>query len=275
MCVKVDNKENDMCEHHNTEECAFLEEEHANAQASEAEKDMANNFLDVYIKSVKELEEKSKLMSDLLSDINSCLFSASCPMKNEETLETQELLSQYQQDVKELQSILMAEVKEKLDKASAKNKAKTDQVLSLVKKVIARKRVVCRDLDNREKQSPVVLMSSAFGLIDLASVNDKTLFLVAMYIYTYAGLMENIIVRQGLTGEEKFRFRQEQAVPLWQVLRLSVASAILDAPKDNITFKVLASLLRSYDELICYMHDPEIPFEVSFSFFNAFLYEGL
>ena len=78
-----------------------------------------------------------------------------------------------------------------------------------------------------------------------------------------------------MTGEEKFRFRQEQAVPLWQVLRLSVASAILDAPKDNITFKVLASLLRIYDELICYMHDPEIPFEVSFSFFNAFLYEGL
>ena len=45
--------------------------------------------------------------------------------------------------------------------------------------------------------------------------------------------MEEIIKEKGLTGEEKARFRQEHAGPIWETFRAWAANTILDVPKDR------------------------------------------
>lgn len=70
-----------------------------------------------------------------------------------------------------------------------------------------------------------------------------------------------MIKEKGLTGEEKTRFRQEYAGPIWETFRAWAANTILDVPKDSLIFRALNYLLRNYDELTHYLSIPEMPID--------------
>lgn len=55
----------------------------------------------------------------------------------------------------------------------------------------------------------------------------------ALLFYQDPYLVEEIIKEKGLTGEEKARFRQEHAGPIWETFRAWAANTILDVPKDR------------------------------------------
>ncbi|MED9906646.1 MAG: transposase [Prevotella sp.] len=75
----------------------------------------------------------------------------------------------------------------------------------------------------------------------------------ALLFYQDPYLVEEMIKEKGLTGEEKTRFRQEHAGPIWETFRAWAANTILDVPKDSLIFRALNYLLRNYDELTHYM----------------------
>ena len=75
----------------------------------------------------------------------------------------------------------------------------------------------------------------------------------ALLFYQDPYLVEEMIKEKGLTGEEKTRFRQEHAGPIWETFLAWAANTILDVPKDSLIFRALNYLLRNYDELTHYM----------------------
>ena len=83
----------------------------------------------------------------------------------------------------------------------------------------------------------------------------------ALFFYQDPYLVEEIIKEKGLTGEEKARFRQEHAGPIWETFRAWAANTILDVPKDSLIFRALNYLLRNYDELTHYLSIPEMPID--------------
>ena len=83
----------------------------------------------------------------------------------------------------------------------------------------------------------------------------------ALLFYQDPYLVEEIIKEKGLTGEEKARFRQEHAGPIWETFRAWAANTILDVPKDSLIFRALNYLLRNYDELTHYLSIPEMPLD--------------
>lgn len=83
----------------------------------------------------------------------------------------------------------------------------------------------------------------------------------ALLFYQDPYLVEEIIKEKGLTGEEKARFRQEHAGPIWETFRAWAANTILDVPKDSLIFRALNYLLRNYDELTHYLSIPEMPID--------------
>ena len=83
----------------------------------------------------------------------------------------------------------------------------------------------------------------------------------ALLFYQDPYLVEEIIKDKGLTGEEKARFRQEYAGPIWETFRAWAANTILDVPKDSLIFWALNCLLRNYDELTHYLSIPEMPID--------------
>ena len=83
----------------------------------------------------------------------------------------------------------------------------------------------------------------------------------ALLFYQDPYLVEEIIKEKGLTGEEKTRFRQEHAGPIWETFRAWAANTILDLPKDSPIFRALNYLLRNYDELTHYLSIPKMPID--------------
>lgn len=63
---------------------------------------------------------------------------------------------------------------------------------------------------------------------------DPQLFQTVLLFYQDPYLVEEIIKEKGLTGEEKTRFRQEHAGPIWETFRAWAANTILDVPKDSL-----------------------------------------
>jgi len=84
---------------------------------------------------------------------------------------------------------------------------------------------------------------------------------IALLFYQDAYLVEDMIKEKGLTGEEKAKFRKEQAGPIWKTFKLWAASTILDVPKDSLIFKALNYLLRNYEELTHYLDIQEMPID--------------
>ena len=68
-----------------------------------------------------------------LADMFETFLQAFIAVVDNDSSKGQELLVKYRQKAEETQTLLKEEIKEKLDKAEAKNKAKTDQVVSLVR----------------------------------------------------------------------------------------------------------------------------------------------
>ena len=83
----------------------------------------------------------------------------------------------------------------------------------------------------------------------------------ALLFYQAPYLVEEMIKEKGLVGEEKARFRQEHAGPIWETFRAWAANTILDVPKDSLIFRALNYLLRNYDELPHYLPIPEMPID--------------
>ncbi len=75
-----------------------------------------------------------------LADMFETFLQAFMAVMDKDSSKGQELLAKYQQAAEETQAALKEEIKEKLDKAEAKNKAKTDQVASLVRMLFTQKR---------------------------------------------------------------------------------------------------------------------------------------
>lgn len=75
-----------------------------------------------------------------LADMFETFLQAFVAVMDKDSSKGQELLAKYQQAADETQAALKKEIKEKLDKAEAKNKAKTDQVASLVRMIFTQKR---------------------------------------------------------------------------------------------------------------------------------------
>ena len=84
---------------------------------------------------------------------------------------------------------------------------------------------------------------------------------IALLFYQDAYLVEDMIKEKGLTGEEKAKFRKEQAGPIWKTFKLWAASTILYVPKDSLIFKALNYLLRNYEELTHYLDIQEMPID--------------
>ena len=68
-----------------------------------------------------------------LADMFETFLQAFIAVVDNDSSKGQELLAKYRQKAEETQTLLKEEIKEKLDKAEAKNKAKTDHVVSLVR----------------------------------------------------------------------------------------------------------------------------------------------
>ena len=75
-----------------------------------------------------------------LADMFETFLQAFIAVMDKDSAKGQELLTKYQQAAEETQTLLKEEIKEKLAKAEAKNKAKTDQVASLVRMLFTQKR---------------------------------------------------------------------------------------------------------------------------------------
>ena len=75
-----------------------------------------------------------------LADMFETFLQAFIAVMDKDSAKGQELLAKYRQAAEETQTLLKEEIKEKLAKAEAKNKAKTDQVASLVRMLFTQKR---------------------------------------------------------------------------------------------------------------------------------------
>ena len=75
-----------------------------------------------------------------LADMFETFLQAFIAVMDKDSAKGQELLTKYQHAAEETQTLLKEEIKEKLAKAEAKNKAKTDQVASLVRMLFTQKR---------------------------------------------------------------------------------------------------------------------------------------
>lgn len=92
-------------------------------------------------KSIAELRARAeKTALTRLADMFETFLQACVAVMDKDSSKGQELLAQYRQVAEETQSLLKDEIKEKLDKAETKNKAKTDQVASLVRMLFTQKR---------------------------------------------------------------------------------------------------------------------------------------
>ena len=74
-----------------------------------------------------------------LADMFETFLQAFIAVVDNDSSKGQELLVKYRQKAEETQTLLKEEIKEKLDKAEAKNKAKTDQAVSLVRMLFTQK----------------------------------------------------------------------------------------------------------------------------------------
>ena len=74
-----------------------------------------------------------------LADMFETFLQAFIAVVDKDSSKGQELLAKYRQKAEETQTLLKEEIKEKLDKAEAKSKAKTDHVVSLVRMLFAQK----------------------------------------------------------------------------------------------------------------------------------------
>ncbi len=104
-------------------------------------------------------------------------------------------------------------------------------------------------------------VAHARRMAERALKENPPLAQIALLFYQDTYLVEEIIKKEGMTGEEKAKFRREQAGPIWETFRLWAASAIMDVPKDSLIFKALNYLLRNYDELTRYLDIPEMPID--------------
>ena len=90
---------------------------------------------------IAELRSKAeKTAMTRLADMFEVFLQAFMAVMDKDSSKGQELLAKYRQAAEETQAALKDEIKEKLDKAEAKNKAKTDQVASLVRMLFTQKR---------------------------------------------------------------------------------------------------------------------------------------
>ena len=104
-------------------------------------------------------------------------------------------------------------------------------------------------------------VAHARRMAERALKENPALAQIALLFYQDAYLVEDMIKEKGLTGEEKAKFRKEQAGPIWETFKLWAASTILDVPKDSLIFKALNYLLRNYEELTHYLDIPEMPID--------------
>lgn len=92
-------------------------------------------------KRIAELRAKTeKTALTRLADMFETFLQAFIAVMDKDSAKGQELLAKYRQAAEETQTLLKEEIKEKLAKAEAKNKAKTDQVASLVRMLFTQKR---------------------------------------------------------------------------------------------------------------------------------------
>ena len=104
-------------------------------------------------------------------------------------------------------------------------------------------------------------VAHARRMAERALKENPALAQIALLFYQDAYLVEDMIKEKGLTGEEKAKFRKEQAGPIWETFKLWAASTILEVPKDSLIFKALNYLLRNYEELTHYLDIPEMPID--------------
>ena len=64
-----------------------------------------------------------------------------------------------------------------------------------------------------------------------------------------------------MTSEEKVQFRNENARPLWNNLKLWCEKEILNLPHESRIFDAMNYLLRHYDELIAYLDIADMPLD--------------
>ena len=104
-------------------------------------------------------------------------------------------------------------------------------------------------------------MAHARRIAERSLRGNPQLSQTALLFYQDPYLVEEIIKEKGSTGEEKSRFRQEHAGPIWETFRAWAANTILDVPKDSLIFRALNYLLRNYNELTHYLSIPEMPID--------------
>lgn len=90
---------------------------------------------------IAELRSRAeKTATTRLADLFETFLQAFMAVMDKDSSKGQELLAKYRQVAEETQAALKDEIKEKLDKAEAKNKVKTDQVALLVRMLFTQKR---------------------------------------------------------------------------------------------------------------------------------------
>ncbi len=87
---------------------------------------------------VRSRAEKTALTR--LADMFETFLQAFMAVMDQDSSKGQELLAKYQKAAQETQDALKNEIKEKLDKAETRNKAKNDQITSLVRMIFSQKR---------------------------------------------------------------------------------------------------------------------------------------
>ena len=90
---------------------------------------------------------------------------------------------------------------------------------------------------------------------------------VGMMLHQQIYMVEDMIkshekeTGQKMTAEEKVQFRNDNARPLWETLRLWCAKEIINLPQESKIYEATNYLLRHYDELTAYLDIADMPLD--------------
>lgn len=80
-----------------------------------------------------------------------------------------------------------------------------------------------------------------------------------MRFYQQIAAVEEIIAYKKLAGDEKVKFRQENAGPLWRVFKQWAMKQMLELPNISLSCKAMGYLVRNYDSLTAYLNIADMP----------------
>ena len=116
-------------------------------------------------------------------------------------------------------------------------------------------RILCRcDAHARRKMESALKENP--GLAKIGMTLQQQIYAVEEMVKAEETFME-----RKMTPEEKTRFRNDNARPLWNNLRLWCEKEILHLPHESRIFEAMNYLLRHYDELTAYLDIADMPLD--------------